>query len=297
MDEQRRELATKTAKVLEEATHFGQESVDIEMVQAELRNMDQVLTNFIAEKERMSVEMRTAPRHAAGTGGIAGDVCCRADFNPPRSRGGLMSALRWRTLLDHRFASRRLATSRHAEEHHAAQRKDEDDRQQRTPQPGVRIGRLPLVGRLLDPLLQLAPLGVRHRPHPVASGCLEILAGEMTIPLHQQKRVAQVSCIRRWPRIATPPHFRQPVASPANGTRGPIRSDNEFPGVLGVALGEPYLPLSRLLGRTNEPLDATRLLSLKVPINQPGEGTSSAGARPRQGPHSREVRRPFLHPG
>ena len=62
MDEQRRELATKTAKVLEEATHFGQESVDIEMVQAELRNMDQVLTNFIAEKERMSVEMRTAPR-------------------------------------------------------------------------------------------------------------------------------------------------------------------------------------------------------------------------------------------
>lgn len=61
-DGQRKDLAAKAAKVLEEAKRLGQDSVDIEMLQAKLRNLDQVLANFVTERERMGMEIRTAPR-------------------------------------------------------------------------------------------------------------------------------------------------------------------------------------------------------------------------------------------
>jgi uncharacterized protein involved in exopolysaccharide biosynthesis len=55
-------LAGKIAKIEEEARILGQTPVDIQMIQMQLRNLDQVLTAFVIEKERLGVEIKSAPR-------------------------------------------------------------------------------------------------------------------------------------------------------------------------------------------------------------------------------------------
>lgn len=61
-EEQLIPLASKAAKLSEEIKHLSTESVDIEMLQAQLKTLDQILYQFVGEMERMRVEIRTAPR-------------------------------------------------------------------------------------------------------------------------------------------------------------------------------------------------------------------------------------------
>jgi polysaccharide biosynthesis transport protein len=64
MEEVQVATAQKITKLAEEAKTFGQTSVDIQMVQAKLKNLDQVLATFVTERERLGVEIGSAPRIA-----------------------------------------------------------------------------------------------------------------------------------------------------------------------------------------------------------------------------------------
>ncbi len=55
-------LAEKMAKREQNASRFGLESVDMEMLRGQIRTIDQVLTNFVTEKERLGAEICTPPR-------------------------------------------------------------------------------------------------------------------------------------------------------------------------------------------------------------------------------------------
>ncbi len=62
MEEGQRMAAARIAKKEEEARTIGQTSVDIQMIQSQLRNMDQVLGNLVIERERLEVEIKSTPR-------------------------------------------------------------------------------------------------------------------------------------------------------------------------------------------------------------------------------------------
>jgi polysaccharide biosynthesis transport protein len=62
MEEEQDATAKKIEKLTAEAREIGQQSVDIQMIQAKLRNQDQVLANFVSERERLRVEIKSVPR-------------------------------------------------------------------------------------------------------------------------------------------------------------------------------------------------------------------------------------------
>jgi polysaccharide biosynthesis transport protein len=62
LEEQRKATSERVAKLAEEAKNIGQTSVDIQMIQAKLRNLDQVLATFVTERERLRVEIKSTPR-------------------------------------------------------------------------------------------------------------------------------------------------------------------------------------------------------------------------------------------
>ncbi len=60
--EAQKKLAAEIAKLKDEAENIGQTSVDIQMIQAKLKNLDQVLANFVTERERLRAEIKSTPR-------------------------------------------------------------------------------------------------------------------------------------------------------------------------------------------------------------------------------------------
>jgi len=52
----------KIEKLSQEVRSFGASSVDMDMVRAQIKNMDRVLSNFVNEREKLFVEIRTPPR-------------------------------------------------------------------------------------------------------------------------------------------------------------------------------------------------------------------------------------------
>ncbi len=66
MENQQKVLEAKLKQREEEARTIGSTSVDIQMTQAKIKNMDQVLSNFIGERERLGVEIKSAPRITMG---------------------------------------------------------------------------------------------------------------------------------------------------------------------------------------------------------------------------------------
>ena len=53
---------TKIDEREELAKSLSQTSVDIQMIQAQLRNLDQVMANFVNEKEKLGAEIKSTPR-------------------------------------------------------------------------------------------------------------------------------------------------------------------------------------------------------------------------------------------
>ena len=64
MEEQQVAATKKIAKLMSDAEKISVTSVDIQMTQAELRNMDIVVANFANEREKLAVEIHSTPRIA-----------------------------------------------------------------------------------------------------------------------------------------------------------------------------------------------------------------------------------------
>ena len=64
-------LARQIAELVEQGRILSQTSVDIQMIQVQLRTLDQVLANFVTEKERLGMEVKSAANLRAGNGGRA----------------------------------------------------------------------------------------------------------------------------------------------------------------------------------------------------------------------------------
>jgi capsular exopolysaccharide synthesis family protein len=64
LDKQQEAIATKIKEKEELARTLSQTSVDIQMIQSQLRNLEQVLGNFVTEKERLGMEIKSAARIA-----------------------------------------------------------------------------------------------------------------------------------------------------------------------------------------------------------------------------------------
>ena len=62
MAEQQSLTTRKIEKLFQEVRSFGASAVDMDMVRAQIRNMDRVLSNFVNEREKLFVEIRTPPR-------------------------------------------------------------------------------------------------------------------------------------------------------------------------------------------------------------------------------------------
>jgi capsular exopolysaccharide synthesis family protein len=62
LQEHQTQTAIRINKLTEEAKNIGQTTVDIQMIQSQLRNMDQVLANLIVEREKLAVEINSTPR-------------------------------------------------------------------------------------------------------------------------------------------------------------------------------------------------------------------------------------------
>ena len=62
MKEQQTTLQTEVEDKQREAEKFGQSTVDVEMMRADIKNLDTLLTGISSEKEKLGVEMRNASR-------------------------------------------------------------------------------------------------------------------------------------------------------------------------------------------------------------------------------------------
>jgi uncharacterized protein involved in exopolysaccharide biosynthesis len=62
MAEQNEELKKKIQILSADAKKFGQTNVDIQMIQTELKTLEQVAASFTAEREKLRVEITSAPR-------------------------------------------------------------------------------------------------------------------------------------------------------------------------------------------------------------------------------------------
>jgi polysaccharide biosynthesis transport protein len=62
MKEQENAIQREVDKQREDAKNYGSSTVDIEMMRAEIRNLEQVLTRLATEREQLQVESRSTPR-------------------------------------------------------------------------------------------------------------------------------------------------------------------------------------------------------------------------------------------
>lgn len=62
LTEQQKNLENESQQMRKDAEKFGTSSVDIEMMRADIKNLDTVLTSIVTEKEKLTVEMRMASR-------------------------------------------------------------------------------------------------------------------------------------------------------------------------------------------------------------------------------------------
>jgi polysaccharide biosynthesis transport protein len=62
IEDQQKAMKNKLAEREEQAKTISQSTVDVQMVQAQLRNWEQVLGSFVNERERLGVDIKSAPR-------------------------------------------------------------------------------------------------------------------------------------------------------------------------------------------------------------------------------------------
>jgi polysaccharide biosynthesis transport protein len=62
LEKEQSDMANKSKELLAEAKKIGLTNVDIQMIQADLKVMDQVMANFTSERERLRAEIRSTPR-------------------------------------------------------------------------------------------------------------------------------------------------------------------------------------------------------------------------------------------
>jgi succinoglycan biosynthesis transport protein ExoP len=62
IEEQQKAMKSKLAEREEQAKTINQSTVDVQMVQAQLKNSEQVLGSFVNERERLGVDIKSAPR-------------------------------------------------------------------------------------------------------------------------------------------------------------------------------------------------------------------------------------------